>query len=110
VKAVHTIASILIVALGLLHCGFTFHDYNGLSYEAAWFLAGREEADQFQVWMRKAGTEDWLLAATATGKSVDVTYVATESGPATLEVYIQLRKGNANYGQPSDIALVTVNP
>ena len=33
-----TIASILIVALGLLHCWFTFYNYDGLSFEAVWFL------------------------------------------------------------------------
>lgn len=37
-KTVHTIASILIVALGFLHIGFTFHNYSGISYDAAWFL------------------------------------------------------------------------
>src|SRR5882672_8635117 len=37
-KTLHTIASIFIVALGLLHCGFTFFNYNGLSFDAAWFL------------------------------------------------------------------------
>ena len=37
-KTVHTIASILIVALGLLHIGFTFHNYSGISYDAAWFI------------------------------------------------------------------------
>lgn len=37
-KTLHTIASILIVALGLLHCGFTFINYNGISFDAAWFL------------------------------------------------------------------------
>jgi asparagine N-glycosylation enzyme membrane subunit Stt3 len=37
-KSVHAVASILIVALGLLHCGFTFANYHGLSYEAIWFL------------------------------------------------------------------------
>lgn len=37
-KVVHTIASILIVALGLLHCGLTFINYHGISFEAAWFL------------------------------------------------------------------------
>ena len=37
-RLVATIASILIVALGLLHCGFTFYEYDGLSYEAIWFL------------------------------------------------------------------------
>lgn len=74
-------------------------------------VAGREEADQWQVWVRKAGTTEWMLAATATGKSVDVTFdPGAETGPIALEVYIQLRKGNANYGQPSDIGLVTVNP
>lgn len=33
-----TIASIFIVALGLLHCTFTFVNYDGLSYDAIWFL------------------------------------------------------------------------
>jgi hypothetical protein len=37
-KTAHTAASILIVGLGLLHCGFTFRNYHGLSFEAAWFL------------------------------------------------------------------------
>lgn len=37
-KTLHLIASILIIALGLLHCSFTFVNYHGISYEAAWFL------------------------------------------------------------------------
>lgn len=37
-KTLHTIASILIVALGLLHIGFTFHNYSGISFDAAWFI------------------------------------------------------------------------
>lgn len=37
-RAVHITASVLIVALGLLHCGFTFINYSGISYDAAWFL------------------------------------------------------------------------
>ena len=37
-KTVHTIASILIVALGVLHCCVTFLNYHGISYEAIWFL------------------------------------------------------------------------
>ncbi|MCC7307139.1 MAG: hypothetical protein IT173_06220 [Acidobacteria bacterium] len=37
-KTAHTLASILIVALGLLHCSFTFVNYHGLSFDAAWFL------------------------------------------------------------------------
>lgn len=74
-------------------------------------VAGRQEADAFQVWIRREGTTDWTLAATATGKSVDVTYDPGQtSGPVQLQVYVQLRKDNANYGQPSEISLVTVNP
>ena len=37
-KTLHTVASILIIALGLLHCAFTFRNYDGLSFDAAWFL------------------------------------------------------------------------
>lgn len=37
-KTIHTIASILIVALGCLHIAVTFFNYNGLTYEAVWFL------------------------------------------------------------------------
>jgi len=74
-------------------------------------VTGREEADQWQVWVRPEGGGDWQMVATATGKSVDVTYNAGEaSGPVQLQVYVQLRKNNANYGQPSEIGLVTVNP
>lgn len=37
-KTLHTVASILVVALGMLHVAVTFHEYHGISYEAAWFL------------------------------------------------------------------------
>ena len=37
-KIIHTIASILIIALGLLHCAFTYFNYHGLSFDAARFL------------------------------------------------------------------------
>ena len=37
-RTTQKIASILIIALGLLHCSFTFRNYYGISYEAAWFL------------------------------------------------------------------------
>ena len=32
------VASVLIIGLGLLHSAFTFNNYNGISYEAVWFL------------------------------------------------------------------------
>lgn len=37
-RIAHIVASILIVALGLLHCAFTFWNYYGISFDAAWFL------------------------------------------------------------------------
>ncbi len=37
-KTIHKIASVIIVILGLVHIGFTFLDYNGLSMNAAWFF------------------------------------------------------------------------
>jgi hypothetical protein len=37
-KVWHTVASILIVGLGLLHVAFTFNNYRGISYDAAWFV------------------------------------------------------------------------
>lgn len=37
-KMIHRVASVLIILLGLVHIGFTFHDYDGLSMEAAWFF------------------------------------------------------------------------
>ena len=37
-RTVQTVASILIVLLGLLHVSFTFLNYHGLSYDAVWFL------------------------------------------------------------------------
>ncbi len=37
-RIAHLVASLLIVALGLLHCAFTFRNYYGISYDAAWFL------------------------------------------------------------------------
>jgi hypothetical protein len=38
VKTLHTIASVLICVLGLVHVGFTFRNYHGISFDAAWFL------------------------------------------------------------------------
>ena len=37
-KAIQTVASILIVLLGCLHIAVTFFNYHGLSYEAVCFL------------------------------------------------------------------------
>ena len=37
-RIAHLVASLLLVALGLLHSAFTFRNYYGISYDAAWFL------------------------------------------------------------------------
>ncbi len=74
-------------------------------------VSKREESDAWQVMVRPAGGGSWELAATGTGKSLDITHTpATPGSPVQLEVYVQLRKSNENYGQPSEIGLVTVNP
>ena len=74
-------------------------------------VSKREESDAWQVFHRSAGGGSWQLAATGTGKSLDVVYSPPTPGDAEqLEVYVQLRKNNANYGQESEIGLVTVNP
>ena len=72
----------------------------------------RHNADQWLVSVSEAGSVDWTTAITATGKSVDVTYVPKpgSKGPVQLQVRVQLRRNNANYGTPSQIVLVTVNP
>ncbi|MBK8302150.1 MAG: hypothetical protein WBC19_15525 [Pyrinomonadaceae bacterium] len=75
-------------------------------------VSKREESDAWQVWLRPADSGGaYELAATGTGKALDVVYSPTTPGnPVQLEVYVQLRKNNANYGEPSEIGLVTVNP
>ncbi len=75
-------------------------------------VSKREESDAWQVFQRPAdSTGAYQLAATGTGKAIDIIYSpATPGDPVQLQVYVQLRKNNANYGEPSEIGLVTVNP
>ena len=75
-------------------------------------VSGRYDSDMWQVWAKPGGVENFFLLGTATGKSSDFTYEPGGEVPApqALQVYVQLRRNNANYGQPSDIGLVTVNP
>lgn len=75
-------------------------------------VSKREESDQWQAWLRPADSGGaYQLAATGTGKALDITYSpATPGESVQLQVYVQLRKNNENYGQPSEIGLVTVNP
>jgi hypothetical protein len=74
-------------------------------------VANRGASDMWDVMILRKGANGWSKAASATGKSCDVTITPQTAGePEQIQVRVQLRKSNANYGQPSDIAYVTVNP
>jgi len=38
-KTIHTVCTYLIIALGLLHLLFTFHDYDAFTLRALWFAS-----------------------------------------------------------------------
>lgn len=73
-------------------------------------VSGRGEANMWDVYIiRKVGT--WTKVETCSGKSADVHVTLTTPGDAEqIQVRVQLRKANADYGQPSDPAYVTLNP
>ncbi len=74
-------------------------------------VANRGASDMWEVWVLPKGSANWTIVKTATGKSVDVTVIPTIPGePQVLQVRVQLRKSNQNYGQLSDVVYVTVNP
>ena len=73
-------------------------------------VAGREKADMWEIQISQNGG-DWKSAGSYTGKSADIHITPTTPGkPEQVQVQVQLRKSNANYGQLSQIATVTVNP
>lgn len=81
------------------------HDY-GVSI----VISGREGAVNSDVYLiRKGGVR--TKYATIEGKSGDITITPTVPGEAEqVQIEIQLRKNNTNYGQPSDPVWVTINP
>jgi len=80
-------------------------------YQFSVVVAGRGEADMWDVLILKKGASGWQSVKTAVGKSVDVILTPTTAGEAEqVQVRVQLKKSNANYGQPSDIVYVTINP
>lgn len=80
-------------------------------YQFSVVVAGRGESDMWEVLILKKGSASWQSVKTAVGKSVDVTITPTTPGESEqIQVRVQLRKNNQNYGQPSDMAYVTVNP
>ncbi|MBX7054165.1 MAG: hypothetical protein K1X36_04340 [Pyrinomonadaceae bacterium] len=80
-------------------------------YHFSVIAGNRQEADQWRVMVLRKGAAGWVNAETATGKSVDVHLTPQVPGePEQIQVRIQLRKNNEDYGQPSDIVYVTINP
>lgn len=80
-------------------------------YLASVVVSDREDADGWEAWKLDKGAANWVLKGTYNGKSTDIVFApATLGDPYQFQIRIQLRKGNANYGQPSDAVTVTVNP
>lgn len=75
-------------------------------------VSKREDADAWELWAKPGQATEFALLKTATGKSTDVTFQpgGEQPGPIQLEVYVQLKRNNANYGQPSSVEFVTVSP
>jgi hypothetical protein len=81
------------------------------NYEFAAIVANRGDADMYDVQVRRKGSETWTTVKSGTGKSINVTITPTTPGQAEqLQVRVQLKRKNENYGQPSDPVYVTVNP
>lgn len=80
-------------------------------YLASIVVSGREKADGWDLYTLDKGASEWVKFGTYTGKSVDVTFTPTTAGePYIFQLRVQLRKNNANYGNPSSAITVTVNP
>ncbi len=88
-----------------IHLFASAHDY-GVTI----VVNGRNGVMNWDVYLtRKGGNR--TKYTTCEGKSADITITPTTPGDAEqVQIDIQLRKSNANYGQPSDPAYVTVNP
>ena len=73
-------------------------------------VSGREGVNMWDVYILRSGGV-WTKVETCSGKSADITVALTEPGKAEqIQVRVQLRKNNADFGQPSDPVYVTLNP
>jgi hypothetical protein len=80
-------------------------------YEFGLVIANRADSDMYDVQARRKGSEVWKTVKSATGKTANVIIEPTAPGqPEQLQIRVQLKRKNANYGQPSDPVYVTVNP
>jgi hypothetical protein len=84
----------------------------GSNYRFSVTVTMRGASDAWQVWATLANENKWSVIATATGKSAEITWTpkGETRSPEMLNVRIQLRKNNQDYGEPSAISPVTVNP
>jgi hypothetical protein len=82
-------------------------------YEFSIVVSKRGSADSWQVWATLAGENKYNLIATATGKSANVIYTPLDQDnpqPVQLNVRVQLRRNNQDYGDTSLMAPATVSP
>ena len=73
----------------------------------------RGVSDSWQVWATVVGENKWHNLATATGRSAEIAYAPADQDnkvPYQLQIRVQLRRSNKDYGQVSQISAVTVNP
>ena len=74
-------------------------------------VGNRVESDGWQAFIMRSGSTEWEMVGTYTGKSADVLISLTNPGqPEIIQIRIQLRKGNQNYGNVSAALTVTLNP
>ena len=74
-------------------------------------VSNRGDAKVWDIYEKRQNDTTFKKKDTKEGKSADVQAVPSEPGKAEqFMVYIQMRKNNQNYGQPSDVILVTINP
>ncbi len=82
-------------------------------YQFSVVVSKRGSADSWQVWATLASENKWRLIASATGKSTDVVYTPLDQDnpqPYQLQIRVQLRRSNQDYGKTSLVAPVTVSP
>ncbi len=73
-------------------------------------VGNRGDSDQWILSGALVGTTDWQQLGVNTGKTADGTWPGGGPQPITVQMPVQLRLKNENYGQPSNIVLVTLIP
>jgi hypothetical protein len=74
-------------------------------------ISNRADATSADVLIRRSGSETLTKIDTFTGKAGNITVPLTTPGqPEKIQVVIQLKRKNENYGQQSDAVSVTLNP